>query len=75
MRAARPSCPSFRTVTVWALITVSMLIEGWISKKESVPGFATSSASIRLPPNWPTEWRSRRPGRCTTKRATSFASR
>ena len=72
--AAVPSWPSFRTVTLVALMTLSTFTEIDISKKLSLPGFESSSASIRLPPNWPTLWRSRTLARWTTKRARSLRS-
>ena len=71
--AAVPSCPSFTIVIEVALTTVSMLSEGCSSKKLSRPGFPTSAASMMLPPNWPTLWRSRRFARWMAKRATLFS--
>jgi hypothetical protein len=76
--AGLPSSPSFTISALCALMIVSMLNEGCISKKLSRPWrtpFSTSSASIRLPPKVPVKCSSRCWAFCTTKRATSFASR
>ena len=71
--AAPPSLPSFTISSVVALMTVSMLIAGCISRKLSRPGWPTSSTSMRFPPKAPTLYMSRTPGFWMMKRASPFS--